>query len=46
MFYVAGRKVVGVLVELQRIGEKIKALTPGIGVNVNVSQDRLDHALR
>jgi BirA family transcriptional regulator, biotin operon repressor / biotin---[acetyl-CoA-carboxylase] ligase len=40
-----GRKVAGVLTELQTMGEKIEALILGIGVNINVDQDTLDHAL-
>jgi BirA family biotin operon repressor/biotin-[acetyl-CoA-carboxylase] ligase len=41
----AGRKVAGVLAELQTIGERVETLVLGIGVNVNISQDRLDQAL-
>jgi BirA family biotin operon repressor/biotin-[acetyl-CoA-carboxylase] ligase len=41
----AGRKVAGVLTELQTIGEMIEALVLGIGVNLNVSQDKLGRAL-
>jgi BirA family biotin operon repressor/biotin-[acetyl-CoA-carboxylase] ligase len=41
----AGRKVAGVLAELQTIGERVETLVLGIGVNVNISQDKLDQAL-
>lgn len=41
----AGRKVAGTLAELQTIGERVETLVLGIGVNVNVSQERLDQAL-
>jgi BirA family biotin operon repressor/biotin-[acetyl-CoA-carboxylase] ligase len=41
----SGKKVAGVLVELQTLGEQIKAMVLGIGVNVNVDQERLDQAL-
>ena len=41
----AGRKVAGVLAELRSLGERVETLVLGIGVNVNVGQDRLDHAL-
>ena len=42
---VAGRKVAGVLAELQALGERVETLVLGIGVNVNVSQNSLDRAL-
>jgi BirA family biotin operon repressor/biotin-[acetyl-CoA-carboxylase] ligase len=42
---VSGRKVAGVLAELQTLGERVETLVLGIGVNLNVSQDRLDRAL-
>jgi BirA family transcriptional regulator, biotin operon repressor / biotin---[acetyl-CoA-carboxylase] ligase len=41
----AGRKVAGVMAELQTIGQKVEALVLGIGVNGNVGQDMLDRAL-
>jgi BirA family transcriptional regulator, biotin operon repressor / biotin---[acetyl-CoA-carboxylase] ligase len=41
----ADRKVAGVLGEVQALGERVETLVLGIGVNVNVSQDSLDHAL-
>ena len=41
----AGRKVAGVLAELRALGERVETLVLGIGVNLNVSQDRLDQAL-
>jgi BirA family biotin operon repressor/biotin-[acetyl-CoA-carboxylase] ligase len=41
----AGRKVAGVLTELQTMGERVETLVLGVGVNVNVSQDILDRAL-
>ncbi|HSF29303.1 MAG TPA: biotin--[acetyl-CoA-carboxylase] ligase [Candidatus Tectomicrobia bacterium] len=41
----AGRKVAGVLTELQTMGEQIGALVLGIGVNINIDQDMLDRAL-
>jgi BirA family biotin operon repressor/biotin-[acetyl-CoA-carboxylase] ligase len=41
----AGRKVAGVLAELQVLGERVETLVLGIGVNVNVGQDKLDQAL-
>jgi BirA family biotin operon repressor/biotin-[acetyl-CoA-carboxylase] ligase len=41
----AGRKVAGVLAELQALGERVETLVLGIGVNVNVSQNSLDRAL-
>jgi BirA family biotin operon repressor/biotin-[acetyl-CoA-carboxylase] ligase len=40
-----GRKVAGMLAELQTIGERVETLVLGIGVNVNISQDKLDQAL-
>jgi BirA family biotin operon repressor/biotin-[acetyl-CoA-carboxylase] ligase len=41
----AGKKVAGVLAELQALGERVETLMLGIGVNLNVSQDSLDRAL-
>jgi BirA family transcriptional regulator, biotin operon repressor / biotin---[acetyl-CoA-carboxylase] ligase len=41
----AGRKVAGVMAELQTVGQKVEALVLGIGVNGNVGQDMLDRAL-
>jgi BirA family biotin operon repressor/biotin-[acetyl-CoA-carboxylase] ligase len=40
-----GRKVAGVLAELQVLGERVEMLVLGIGVNLNVGQDKLDQAL-
>ena len=41
----AQHKVAGVLAELQLLGERVATLVLGIGVNVNISQEKLDQAL-
>jgi BirA family biotin operon repressor/biotin-[acetyl-CoA-carboxylase] ligase len=41
----AGRKVAGVLAEVQALGEHAETLVLGIGVNLNVGQTSLDQAL-